>query len=463
MGKLVRSLAIPSLALLFSVGSGARALGQEIIVNGGFHTDISSWTFDPGFGSAKWSSDQSLLLTNDAPPVNQTSSVSQCDSIQGGVFYDLSARVNPLNFIGFKVSSPGVRRVEHTGNLYVLLDFFPLDGCRGSGLAEFVRVDAGKNGWQTLGQTFLSPASAASVLTSLAIFKVQAESDLQGEFTDISITPSSMAPPPPVADFSFLPTSPSAGQAVQFGDASSGAPTGWSWNFGDPGSGGSNTATVQNPVHIFAFTGVYTVTLSATNAGGTGTRSRAVTVAPPPPLANFTFAPTFPLPGQAVQFTDASNGAPTGWSWNFGDPGSGASNTSTVQNPTHVFALAGVYTVTLSASNSGGSANRPHTVTVSATPPPVANFTFTPATALPGQDVQFTDTSSGAPTGWSWNFGDPGSGASNTSTVQNPTHVFALPGVYTVTLTASNAVGTGARTEDITVRCVRCPRVVPFR
>ena len=35
---------------------------------------------------------------------------------------------------------------------------------------------------------------------------------------------------------------------------------------------------------------------------------------------------------------------------------------------------------------------------------------------------------------WSWNFGDPASGASNTSTLQNPTHIFSAPGIYTITV-----------------------------
>jgi PKD repeat protein len=133
-----------------------------------------------------------------------------------------------------------------------------------------------------------------------------------------------------------------------------------------------------------------------------------------------------------------------------------------LENPTHVFAVASVYTVTLTATNGGGSGLRNHAVTVAAFSP-VANFGFKPSSPSPGQPVQFLDSSTGGPTAWSWNFGDPGSGASNTSTVQNPTHVFALPGVYTVTLTVSNAVGTGALTENITIKCFRCPRVINFR
>jgi PKD repeat protein len=464
MGKLVRSLAIPSLALLFLIG-GAQARAQNIIVNGGFNTDVSSWSLDPGYGSFQWSPDGSLLLINDALPAGQTASVSQCDSISGGNFYDLGARVQPVNFVGGPQHS-GPRLVEHTGTMYVLLDFFPLDGCRGSGLPQFVRVSAsGNNGvWQSIGQTFFAPSSAASVLTSLAILKNQNESDLQGYFDDISIAPSGPVQPP-VADFSFIPTSGYTGQAVQFFDASTGGPTGWSWDFGDPTSGSANTSALKNQAHFFAAVGVYTVTLTASNTGGSSTKTHPITVVqppPPPPVANFVFTPSSPSPGQTVQFSDSSSGTPTTWSWSFGDPSSGASNSSTLQNPTHIFGLPGVYSVTLSASNAGGTGLRNHAITVAASSP-VASFSFSPSTPSPGQPVQFLDSSTGGPTTWSWNFGDPSSGASNTSTAQNPTHTFALPGVYTVTLTSSNAVGTGAGTENITVNCVRCPRVVPFR
>ncbi len=48
-----------------------------------------------------------------------------------------------------------------------------------------------------------------------------------------------------------------------------------------------------------------------------------------------------------VPFIDKSNGQPTGWNWNFGDPSSGVNNTSTLQNPAHRFTSAGTYMVKL--------------------------------------------------------------------------------------------------------------------
>lgn len=85
------------------------------------------------------------------------------------------------------------------------------------------------------------------------------------------------------------------------------------------------------------------------------------------PTASFTVSPTgVPVMGTPINFTDTSTGAPTAWSWNFGDPASGTSNTSTTQNPSHTFQAAGTYTVTLQASNANGSNTATHTITISA-------------------------------------------------------------------------------------------------
>ena len=86
----------------------------------------------------------------------------------------------------------------------------------------------------------------------------------------------------------------------------------------------------------------------------------------PPPASAFTFGPAAPQTGAAVTFTDASTGGPTSWQWSFGDGG-----TSTLRNPTHAYAVAGTYAVTLTASNAGGSSQTTRQVVVTA--PPVSS------------------------------------------------------------------------------------------
>ena len=160
---------------------------------------------------------------------------------------------------------------------------------------------------------------------------------------------------------------------------------------------------------------------------------------PPALKAAFTYTPATPVVGQAEQFTDASVGSPTSWQWNFGDSG-----TSTAQNPSHAFTTAGSYTVTLTVTNASGSKSTDQTLTVVAGL--TAAFTYSPASPLTGQAVQFTDTSTGSPTSWQWNFGDLSSSAA-----QNPSHAFTTAGSYTVTLTITNASSSKSTNRTLTV------------
>lgn len=82
--------------------------------------------------------------------------------------------------------------------------------------------------------------------------------------------------------------------------------------------------------------------------------------------------------------------------------------------------------------------------------PPVANFSYSPASPTAGQTVTFTDTSTGGATGWNWDFGDTGS-SSNTAQTQNATHVFQGAKSYTVTLTSGSLNGSNAITRQVTV------------
>ncbi|WP_281774444.1 chitobiase/beta-hexosaminidase C-terminal domain-containing protein [Methanobacterium formicicum] len=67
---------------------------------------------------------------------------------------------------------------------------------------------------------------------------------------------------------------------------------------------------------------------------------------------------------------------------------------------------------------------------------PVANFTANDTSDISPLSVQFTDTSTGNPTAWSWDFGDGSS-----SNEQNPKHTYYALGNYTVTHSVSNADG----------------------
>ena len=68
--------------------------------------------------------------------------------------------------------------------------------------------------------------------------------------------------------------------------------------------------------------------------------------------------------------------------------------------------------------------------------PPVARLTAQPLSGPPPLAVQFTDRSEGSPESWLWSFGD-----GESSAMQNPVHVYQVPGMYTVSLTVRNAYG----------------------
>jgi len=83
---------------------------------------------------------------------------------------------------------------------------------------------------------------------------------------------------------------------------------------------------------------------------------------------------------------------------------------------------------------------------------PVADFHVSNPPSTVGTPVNFADASTGGATGWNWDFDDPASGTSNTSTLQNASHVYGTPGTYNVTLTAGNLNGSSAAvTKPVTV------------
>lgn len=157
-----------------------------------------------------------------------------------------------------------------------------------------------------------------------------------------------------------------------------------------------------------------------------------------PPLAQFT--PTGPLSiwyPNGVNFVDTSTGSVSAWNWSFGD-----GNYSVLQNPTHYWPKAGIYTVSLNVSNAYSYSTNSTTIEVD-----VANFTATPLSGQRPLAVTFADTSNNA-TSWSWDFGDW-----SHSTLQNPSHTYSSRGIYTVALTATspNDTTTVTKANYITV------------
>ena len=146
-------------------------------------------------------------------------------------------------------------------------------------------------------------------------------------------------------------------------------------------------------------------------------------------------------------FTDPDSGDTHTIEWNFGD----SSTASGTLIPSHVYKDDGVYTVTLTVTDSkGGVGSDTLTVTVkNATPVVEAG---PDQTITEGETVNlsgsFTDPGSADTHTIQWDFGD---GATPSDTL-SPRHVYEDDGVYTVTLTVTdNKGGVGSDTLTVTV------------
>lgn len=153
-------------------------------------------------------------------------------------------------------------------------------------------------------------------------------------------------------------------------------------------------------------------------------------------LADTVFCGSFTNPFQNL----SSSPGITGYLWNFGDPGSGANNTSTQPNPSHTFSDTGKFTVKLVVTNAGGCRDS-STATVSIYPDfkvgfiPVGNCFQSP--------FSFQDTSKssfGIVNSWKWDFGETGI-TTDTSSLQNPSYQYPSAGNRTVTLIATCTKG----------------------
>lgn len=230
----------------------------------------------------------------------------------------------------------------------------------------------------------------------------------------------------PIANFSFSSTC--QGESTFFTDEStidaSSSINSWSWNMGD----GSSAIGLVDPSHVFADTGFYNVTLTVVSSGSCSDDTTYSIHVTPVPTAAFTFVEA--CQGDSTMFTNAStiDAGNLNYSWNFGD----GSTPSTDTNPSHVYALNGTYTVTLTTTSDDGCEDvSTQSVNVHASPTAL----FSANTVCEGTTTTFTNLSTGSGTlSYSWDFGD----LSAPSTDANPTHTYATSGTYTVALTVTN-------------------------
>lgn len=147
-------------------------------------------------------------------------------------------------------------------------------------------------------------------------------------------------------------------------------------------------------------------------------------------FVDFTVRNTQVEPNDTVYFYDHSLIDANSWSWDFGD-----GNTSHIQNPTNIYSDTGQYTVSLTVSDDVFSMTKTKEAFVHVFVfAPIAHFLYEKSNDN-FLEVAFTNQSENA-VSYNWDFGD-----GQTSTEENPIHIYAEPGQYIVQLTAENRIG----------------------
>ncbi len=186
-------------------------------------------------------------------------------------------------------------------------------------------------------------------------------------------------------------------------------------------------------------------------SGGQRTRIASFSIGPLGPTVAFSANNTLPCVSQTVNLLDNSTGAPTSWNWSITPntvtyvDGTSASS----QHPKVQFNALGSYSVSLTATNSGGSNSltKENFIVVNEAN---ANFTATPLTIVVNNPVIFSDASTCDVNSWEWNFGE----GAEPATASGPgphSVVYTTTGGKTVVLSVNGGASIMTRQDYITV------------
>ena len=195
------------------------------------------------------------------------------------------------------------------------------------------------------------------------------------------------------------------------------------WNFGD---GTSDTSF--SPEHIYTAQGIYTIHLLVSDVVCEDSTQQIIPILHPL-QASFIDTPGVGIVCQTnpLAFINTSVGLYPTYVWNFGD-----GTTTTDVSTTHNYTTAGVYTVTLTETDSIGCVSTA-TSTINVDTTSSIALGVSDSVICNGGGISFTANYSAiGDTGLMWNFGD------GTSIVNvNPVfHAYETPGAYVVTVTA---------------------------
>ena len=231
-----------------------------------------------------------------------------------------------------------------------------------------------------------------------------------------------------------------AGSPVQYTAIAPLSCTSWQWSA--PGAQ-TETFTTQSPHIIYNTPGDHTITLTLTNADGSISEvTKDIYVRPATkPVADFDIAEDTKEAGELFSFINRSTGANTTYTWAIRGAHTELVNTT---NATAVYDAPGTYTVVLSATNPSGTSLKSKKVTVKAAAP-TPGFSVSPSAILLGEQTYLVDNSRGKADNWFWilDNGKRVLGVNGQNSSYTPKH----PGVYDISLTTSNDVGSKSLTQ----------------
>ena len=247
-------------------------------------------------------------------------------------------------------------------------------------------------------------------------------------------------------------------------DPNTGDVISYSWSWGD----GSTPSTGASPAaHVYATSGNYTITLTATDGWGkAASTSRSFTLSEPagntaPHVEFTTSCASFTVCQTNSAGTADAEGDALKYSWNWGD----LSTPTTTASPAHTYATPGTYTIALTVSDVWGKAttvshdvtitepasnNAPTAVIASGTCP---SFTTCAMSATGSSDP---DTAAGDGIRnyvWTWGDGTP----DTTGTTASQSHTYNVAGTYTVTLKVLDKWGHGSAPVTMSVTTQAAP------
>ena len=206
---------------------------------------------------------------------------------------------------------------------------------------------------------------------------------------------------------------------------------------------GATTPTTSMGIPAFTYTkaGSYNINLKTTDANGNTAEKEhtVVVVLPSAPVADF--EPTGSVPaGEKTSLINRSIGNNCTYSWSM--PGAVTESANTT-NVAPIYLTTGRHPVTLTVSNSAGQSSITKYIDVTNAKPSV-DFDVTPSAIIIGEKIALTDKSKYEPTKWMWTINNSrhNTGINGQNYAFTPKH----PGIYNVTLTATNEIGSNSKT-----------------